>query len=159
MLLDKRIIPALGSKRIVEIRRSDVSRLHAKMSETPLLANRAVAVVSSVWNWAARREEVSYDGNPARFVERNPEQRRERFLTSEGENRNGIRLIITQGTREERDLAKVKILHDKPVPINPRGRAGEEIEVTFSYDANGMMGCVLHELTTGKKTKLNLQAN
>jgi molecular chaperone DnaK (HSP70) len=82
-----------------------------------------------------------------------------RFLTSEGENRNGIRLIITQGTREERDLAKVKILHDKPVPINPRGRAGEEIEVTFSYDANGMMGCVLHELTTGKKTKLNLQAN
>ena len=82
-----------------------------------------------------------------------------RFLTSEGENRSGIRLIITQGTREERDLAKVKILHDKPVPINPRGRAGEEIEVTFSYDANGMMGCVLHELTTGKKTKLNLQAN
>src|SRR5690606_24265325 len=61
MLLDRRILPALGSKRIVEIRRSDVSRLHSKLSATPLLANRAVAVVSSVWNWAARREEVSYD--------------------------------------------------------------------------------------------------
>jgi len=30
--------------------------------------------------------------------------------------------------------------------------------VTFSYDANGMMECVLHEISTGKKTQLNLQA-
>lgn len=82
-----------------------------------------------------------------------------RFLTSEGENRTGIRLIITQGPKSERDINKVKILHDKYVPIDPRGRAGEEIEVTFSYDSNGVMGCVLHELSTGKKTKLNLQAD
>ena len=82
-----------------------------------------------------------------------------RFLTSEGENRTGIRLIITQGPKSERDMGKVKVLHDKYVPIDPRGRPGEEIEVTFSYDSNGVMGCVLHELPTGKKTKLNLQAD
>ena len=81
------------------------------------------------------------------------------FVTSPGENRTGIRLIITQGPKSERDMGKVKILHDKYVPIDPRGRPGEEIEVTFSYDANGVMGCVLHELPTGKKTKLNLQAD
>ncbi len=89
MLLDNRILPALGSKRILDVRRSDVSRLHAKMSDTPLLANRAVAVVSSVWNWAARREEVSYDANPARFVDKNPEKRRERFLTTDELGRLG----------------------------------------------------------------------
>jgi molecular chaperone DnaK len=82
-----------------------------------------------------------------------------RFATSPGENRTGIQLIITQCPRSERDISKVKILHNKAVPINPRGDAGEPIEVTFSYDANGMMECILHEISTGKKTQLNLQAD
>jgi integrase len=113
MLLDNRILPALGSKRIVEIRRSDVSRLHAKMSDTPLLANRAVAVVSSVWNWAARREEVSYDANPARFVEKNPEQRRERFLTTEELGRLGdaLREGETVGIEWQIDETKPNAKH------------------------------------------------
>ena len=82
-----------------------------------------------------------------------------RFHTSEGENKTGIRLIITQGHRSERDITKVKVLHDKHVPIRQNGYAGEEIDVTFSYDANGVMQCVLHELATGKKTQLDLQAD
>ena len=82
-----------------------------------------------------------------------------RFSTSPGENRTGIQLIITQSQRSERDISKVKILHNKAVPINPRGDAGEPIDVIFSYDANGMMECILHEISTGKKTQLNLQAD
>jgi molecular chaperone DnaK len=82
-----------------------------------------------------------------------------RFHTSEGENKTGIQLIITQSPRSERDISKVKMLHNKYVPINPRGAAGEPIDITFSYDTNGMMECVLHEITTGKKTQLNLQAD
>lgn len=82
-----------------------------------------------------------------------------RFHTSEGENRTGIHLIITQGARSERDITKVKILHDRRVPIRSDGAIGELIEVTFSYDPNGMMQCVLHELATGKKTKLDLKAD
>ena len=81
-----------------------------------------------------------------------------RFHTSPGENKTGIRLIITQCPRSERDISKVKTLHDKHVPIDPRGHDGEQIDVTFSYDANGVMECLLHEISTGKKTKLNLQA-
>ena len=82
-----------------------------------------------------------------------------RLHTSEGENQKGIQLIITQSPRAERDISKVKVLHNKHVPINPRGSAGEPIEVTFSYDANGIMECILHEISTGKKTQLNLQAD
>jgi molecular chaperone DnaK len=82
-----------------------------------------------------------------------------RLHTSEGENKKGIQLIITQSPRAERDITKVKVLHSKHVSINPRGEAGEPIEVTFSYDANGMMECILHEIGTGKKTQLNLQAD
>lgn len=81
-----------------------------------------------------------------------------RFHTSEGENRTGIHLIITQAPRSERDITKVRILHDKRIPIRPNGVVGEIIEVTFAYDQNGMMQCVLHEVATGKKTKLELSA-
>ena len=82
-ILTVHVIPALGSKRIVDLRRADVAKLHSKLSASPYQANRAVALVSAVWNWAARRDEVSFADNPARAIERFAEKGRERFLTSE----------------------------------------------------------------------------
>jgi integrase len=76
------ILPAIGDTRITELRRADVARLHEGMSETPAMANRALAVISSIWNWAARREIVEATNNPAKGVERYPEHGRERFLSS-----------------------------------------------------------------------------
>ena len=88
-ILGVHVIPALGSKRIVDLRRADVARLHNKLSGSPYQANRAVALVSAVWNWAARRDEISFADNPARAVERFKESGRERFLTSEELTRLG----------------------------------------------------------------------
>jgi integrase len=82
-LLKLHILPALGARRLVDITRSDVAKLHAKLSNRPFMANRCLALVSSFWNWAARREEVAFVDNPAKGVERNPERGRERYLTSE----------------------------------------------------------------------------
>jgi hypothetical protein len=36
-------IPALGSKRIIDLRRADVAKLHGKLLASPYQANRAVA--------------------------------------------------------------------------------------------------------------------
>lgn len=83
------VLPALGSKRIVDLRRADVARLHGKLAGTPYEANRALALISAVWNWAARRGEVAFADNPAKAIERYPEQGRERFLTSEELGRLG----------------------------------------------------------------------
>lgn len=83
-LLKKHILPALGPKRLKDIRRADISRLHASISkEAPFAANRALSLVSSIWNWAARRDLVAAHENPASGIEKNPEQGRERYLTSE----------------------------------------------------------------------------
>jgi integrase len=76
------IIPAFGSKRIVDVRRLDVARLHADLADTPYQGNKALAVVSAIWNWAARRDEVERHSNPASGIERFPERGRERYLTS-----------------------------------------------------------------------------
>jgi integrase len=81
-ILETRVLPALGSKRIVDLRRADVAKLHGKLASTPYEANRALAVISAVWNWAARRGEVAFADNPAKAIERYPEHGRERYLTS-----------------------------------------------------------------------------
>jgi integrase len=77
------ILPALGSKRVVEVKRTDVARLHGKLADTPFAANRVLALISAIWNWAARRDEVEAGSNPCSGIERYPERGRERFLTSE----------------------------------------------------------------------------
>lgn len=81
-LLKLHIIPQLGSRRMKDINRADVSRLHSRVSKvTPFAANRSVAVISSIWNWAARRDEVKFADNPAKGIEKNPEKGRERYLS------------------------------------------------------------------------------
>jgi integrase len=82
-ILTSYILPALGSKRIVDIRRVDVAKLHASLSAIPHQANRVLALISALWNWAAQREEVARDKNPASQLEKYREERRERFLTTE----------------------------------------------------------------------------
>ena len=98
-LLRLHILPAVGSKRVVDVRRTDVARMHAKMTDSPGAANRCIALISSMWNWAARRDEVAFADNPAKGIERNPERSCERFLSSEEIGRLGdaIRLAETKG--------------------------------------------------------------
>jgi integrase len=88
-ILQSRIMPAIGSKRIVDVRRADVAKLHGKLDATPYEANRVLALVSAVWNWAARHDEVPLADNPAKGIERYREHKRERYLTSEELGRLG----------------------------------------------------------------------
>jgi hypothetical protein len=70
----------IGSKRIADIQRADVVRLHGSLAGAPNEANRCVAVVPSVWNWAARRDETGNAASPSQ-ASRYPEKSRERYLT------------------------------------------------------------------------------
>lgn len=115
------ILPTIGSKRIVDVRRSDVLKLHSSLWETPYQANKAVALISAIWNWSARRDEVSLSDNPAKGIERYPERGRERFLTTEELMRLGAALAEgeTVGLTYEVDEAKPKSKH-APKPENRR---------------------------------------
>jgi integrase len=97
-ILQAHILPVIGARRIMDVRRADMARLHAGLVRTPYEANRTLAVVSAVWNWAARRDEVAADGNPAKAIERYPGQGRERFLTSEEFARLGDTLRLAETT-------------------------------------------------------------
>ena len=112
-LLDSYVNPAIGSRRLNDIRRVDVARLHADLSDQPYTANRCLALISSIWNWAARRDEVEFPANPAMGIERNPEKGRERFLRSEEIVRLGdaLRLAETKGIPWEVDEEKPNAKH------------------------------------------------
>ena len=79
-LLDQHILPELGRLSVRLVSRSDVSKLHTKMSKTPYQANRVLALLSSLFN---RAEEWGYrpEGtNPCRHVIKFKETSRERCL-------------------------------------------------------------------------------
>src|SRR5262249_10457454 len=93
LTLKNNVLPEIGAKRIIELRRADVAKLHGRQSRTPYQANKALSVISAVWNWAAKRDEVAFADNPATGVERYREQGRERYLTSEELGRLGAALV------------------------------------------------------------------
>jgi integrase len=80
-LLDHIVLPALGRKRAADITRQDVARLHHARRATPIEANRALAVISALFNMAERWGERPDGSNPCRHVEKYPQRRRERMLS------------------------------------------------------------------------------
>jgi integrase len=113
-LLEHDILPKLGGKRLVDIQRANVIGLHLEMSkEKSVTANRAMAVLSALWGWAAKLEIVSAAENPVRGLDKNREQGRERFLTEEEFERLGaaIHEAETEGLPMEIDVGNPKSKH------------------------------------------------
>ena len=81
-LLDRIILPALGKRKVIEITRQDVGKLHHSLRQAPYQANRVLAVLSKMFNlaehWGLRPDGL----NPCRHVEKFGERKRERMLSS-----------------------------------------------------------------------------
>jgi integrase len=112
-VLNNHILPAIGSKQVVDVRRADVARLHGKLRHVPYQANHVLAIISAIWNWAAKRDEVKFADNPAKAIERYPEHGRERFLTAEELGRLGdvLRMAETVGLPYAIDETKPAAKH------------------------------------------------
>ena len=81
--LDKYILPAMGSLKADAVTVNDVAQFHHSMQKRPIQGNRALALLSKMFNLAESwgiREAYS---NPCRFIEKYKEIKRERFLSEE----------------------------------------------------------------------------
>ena len=112
-IIDKYILPALRNRRVSDVRFEDIDGLHRKVTDAgaPIQANRVVALCSKMFSLAVKWRMRS--DNPAKGVERNPEQRRQRYLTAEELQRlsvalskrsrvssaNAVRLLLLTGAR------------------------------------------------------------
>ena len=97
-LLDLHILPAIGAKSANQITRGDVARMHGSMADTPSAANRCIALVDSIWNWAVRRGEISNAPSPTGDLELYPETGRDRYLTTDELRRLGQALRLAETT-------------------------------------------------------------
>jgi len=82
-ILEGYLVPKYGSKKAQELTRADMAKLHLGMKHAPYQANRLLAVVASMYSFGDKHGLTPEDFNPARKIERFPETRRERFLTTE----------------------------------------------------------------------------
>ena len=80
-VLDRLLIPELGSLRLGEIGRARVEALHYRLHRTPAAANQAVVLLSRLFTMAEAWGLAPEGGNPCRFVKKYPRRSRERFLS------------------------------------------------------------------------------
>ncbi len=80
---DKYIAPALGRYKLQELTTTRIQAFHSKLRDVPRTANMCVAVLSSLFTWAARQGYIEKGFNLAQEVERYPERRKETFLPLE----------------------------------------------------------------------------
>jgi integrase len=96
-LLTQFVLPKLGKKKLEDITRGDIAKLHHSLSKTPYQANRVLAVLSALFTkaeaWGLRPD----GSNPCRHVERFPEKGRERMLNDDEFMRLNNALGLYQG--------------------------------------------------------------
>jgi integrase len=81
-LIQSVIVPAIGGKRVRDVTRADISRLHHDHRATPYAANRALAVLSKMFGLAEEWGERPDGSNPCRHVKKFAERKRERMLSA-----------------------------------------------------------------------------
>lgn len=112
LMIRRVVVPALGARKVASISYSDIDRLHRRLSETaPYQANRTLALLSKMMSLAIRWGMRS--DNPCKGVERNHEEKRNRYLSGDELRRltealaahssqpaaNVVRLLLLTGAR------------------------------------------------------------
>jgi integrase len=120
LILDRHIRPHFGPHRkVADVRFEDIDALHRKVTKagSPYMANRCIALCSKMFNLAIRWRMRA--DNPTKFIERNPESKRKRYLSadelarlsaalaaySDPQIANVFRLLLLTGARRGEVLA------------------------------------------------------
>jgi integrase len=107
-LIETTILPAFGNRRVRDITRTEVSRLHHELRDTPYAANRVLAIISKMFSLSEKWGERPDGSNPCRHVEKYGERKRERMLTADEFGRLGEALAASD--RSPYVVAAIKLL-------------------------------------------------
>jgi integrase len=106
------ILPRIGKLRLKAVGKGDIELLHHSLKATPYRANRVLALLSGMFNYALAHKWLGE--NPAKGIEKFPEEKRESCLTfdqiqkfrkaldsySDQNSANALRLLLFTGSRE-----------------------------------------------------------
>ena len=146
-IIENRILPRLGKRRVSDIGKSDVVALHHDMRDVPDHANRTLSVLSRMLTlaevWEMRPEGV----NPCRYVKKYAEHKRERFLSDEEYRRLGsaLRAAEREGFASPASIAAIRLL------MLTGCRSGEIMSLRWDYVHLEMGELRLPDSKTGSK--------
>jgi integrase len=124
-LLGKLILPALGGRKVADVTRADINKLHHANRAAPYQANRTLAVLSKMFNLAEQWSLRPDGSNPCRHVEKFTERKRERMLSPAELARLGDALAAYDGSPYP--VAAIKLL------IFTGARLGEVRELQWDW--------------------------
>jgi len=136
------ILPVIGSKLTNSIDVEDILEIKGHLAKKPTTANRALALLSKVMSLAEVWKYRPQNSNPCKFVDRYPENKRDRILNAEELSKLGealrkhesdcpevvnlIRILLLTGARlNEIMTAKITQLNiEKSILILPDSKTG-----------------------------------
>ncbi len=130
-IMDGYIIPALGKIKAIDVAKTDIRRLHQSMQATPYHANRVLAVLSKMFNFAADDlYHIKQDWrNPTERVQKFKEEKRRRYLSTQEIQivSKAIRIAEEEGLGTPHALAAIRLL------IFTGARKGEILTLKWDY--------------------------
>jgi integrase len=135
---------------------AEISQLHLSLRDRPYQANRLVAVIASMYGFAARHGMVPRGVNPAQGIERFRESARERYLGIEELNRLGetLRLAEAKGLPWRLDSDKPRSKH---LPREENRRTVLSPEVVLAFRLLMFTGARLREILTLQWSHVDLE--
>ncbi|WP_339691809.1 tyrosine-type recombinase/integrase [uncultured Parasphingorhabdus sp.] len=142
------ILPAIGSLRITDVTRADISKYHHDWRHRPYQANRNLEIISKIFNlaelWGLRPDGT----NPRRHIKKYPEKKRERYYSA-GELRS-IGRVLSEMEDEHIELpsaiAAVRLL------LFTGCRLNEIMKLEWQWVDLGNYALNLPDSKTGAKT-------
>jgi hypothetical protein len=147
--------PRLQNRSFRELKRPDIARLHYELSDKPYQANRVVAFLSGLFNWAEKHGLRPDGSNPCRHVEKYPEGRRERFLSQPELGRLGDALRQAEDDKSCSPwvIAAIRLL------ALTGARRNEILTLRWEHVSEEHESLLLPDSKTGRKTiRLNAPA-
>ena len=122
-MLKQWVLPAMGSLKVEAVRAAEIQALHTKITNagSPVRANRVVALLSKMFSLSIRWE-MRTDNPCKNAVDRNPEEKRERYLKPDEIGRlcdalaahpnqqvaNALRLMLLTGARSRSEVFRAR---------------------------------------------------
>lgn len=138
-LINKRLGPAFGKRKVAEVVRADIDGFHKSLSETPYEANRCLALLSKAFNlselWGWRADAT----NPCRHIRKFAEAKRKRFLSPAELARLGEALRIA-----EQDgsvvISDTDGAHPRKLSVNPAAVAAIRLLILTGARKSEILG-------------------
>lgn len=147
-IIDNHLVPLGGKLKVDRVTQADVERIMRSVEDGHTskvvrlgkqrwskvrggkgVANRAVALLSKMFNFAESRDLRARGTNPARHVQRNPETSRERFLS----NREYQRLAQTLGSLERENAEDYRVIAILRLLLYTGLRRSELVTLQWSF--------------------------